>query len=152
MSISSTLWQMNLSCEADSNLSAKQLLKSTNRRDIQFPNFRRNVPLSTCCYIVLCAVRITSSRKSGREPVIGPFVKGSIANDNEVCIRCTRVLLTWLTRKQGDRGGTKRAQCTFRLHISGVISTESQKQENNSRDFSRLLISCELLGGYKHRP
>ena len=36
-------------------------------------------------------------------------------------------------------------------HLGNYISIESQKQENTSRDFSRLLISGELLGNYKDR-
>ena len=54
-SISSTLWQMNPSCKNDSNLSAKHLVESTNRRDIQFHNFRRNIPWSTCFHIGVVA-------------------------------------------------------------------------------------------------
>ena len=56
-SISSTLWQMNLSCEADSNLSAKHFRESTTRWDIQLRNFRLNVPWSTCFHIDVVGIK-----------------------------------------------------------------------------------------------
>ena len=46
---------------------------------------------------------------------------------------------------------TKQAHGTFCLHISGIISTESPKQENTSHYFSQLLITYELFGNYKYR-
>ena len=48
---------MNSSCNNDSNLSAKHLLKSTTRRDIQFRNFRRNMPWSTGFHIGVVTIK-----------------------------------------------------------------------------------------------
>ena len=54
--------------------SLKHLLKPITRQDIQFPNFRRNVPWSTCCYISV--VRHESTRAATYGPF--DFVKRSI--------------------------------------------------------------------------
>ena len=53
-----TPWQWNSSCKADWNSFLKHLMKPASPQDMQFQNFRWNVPWSTRCYISVVCKRV----------------------------------------------------------------------------------------------